>query len=74
MNVYTVTVEHCNAEHEVTAEHGVACISKFYGEHPEYFNDDVTYLILKRVASGVRIRYTLSGRGSRHKVEVVGML
>jgi hypothetical protein len=74
MNVYTVKVEHCNAEHDVEAAHGIECVNKFYGQHPEYFNDDLTYIILQKVDSAIRVRYAVSGRSPRHKIELLGML
>ena len=74
MNVYTVKVEHSNAEHDVEAAHGIECVSKFYEKYPQYFNDDVTYIILNRAASGIKVRYTVSGRGSKYKIELIGML
>ena len=72
---YNITVEYNRSEHTVTAENAAEAVSVFEQEFPNYFKNDMTFLIVQKAEGSIKTRFMVnSNAGKASKVEVMGIV
>ncbi len=72
---YSITVEYNQSEHSVTAENAAEAVSVFEKEFPNYFKNDLTFLIVQKAEGKFKTRFMVtSGFGKASKIEVLGIV
>lgn len=75
MKDYSLVVEFDGFSDRVKADSAVDAIRKFCEAHSKYFFDDMVYLLVSRVETGVVIRFVVNtNKGRITKIEMEGVV
>lgn len=72
---YNITVEYNRSEHSVTAKNAEEAVILFEQEFPNYFKNDLTFLIVQKAEGRIKTRFAVnSNSGKASKIEVLGII